>query len=80
MSISVQFHTVRYSFRGSLSISDDPALHNDPIIILNNFPNALYHKQDDVLYFQKLDSIKLIFNNIDSLYREATQEEVKIIF
>ncbi len=59
-----------------LSISDAPRLHKDEPIITLGFPNAIYDADEDVLYFMKLDSIKVIFNGIDTLYRAATQDEV----
>lgn len=44
-------------------------------IILNKFPDAIYKKQVDTLYFRKLSTISSIFKGIDQLYREATKQE-----
>ena len=46
-------------------------------ITLNEFPDAIYVKMTDTLYFQKLPSITGIFKGIDQLYREATESETK---
>lgn len=45
-------------------------------IIINDIPDALYIKNEDRLYFQKLETISPIFKGIENLYREATQGEV----
>lgn len=45
-------------------------------IILNDIPDAVYIKNEDKLYFQRLETISPIFKGIEKLYREATQEEV----
>ncbi len=50
----------------------------DNILMLNEYPDALYKKEEDTLYFQKLETITPIFKGIDVLYRESTQEEVDI--
>lgn len=46
-------------------------------ITINDIPDAIYIKSQDTLYFKKLSAISSIFKGIDSLYREATQEETK---
>ena len=43
--------------------------------IINEMPDAIYVKDRDTLYFQKLSSITGIFKNINELCREATNEE-----
>ena len=61
-----------------LHISDDPVVHDDePILILNKYPDAIYDKTHDILYFKDLGKIKPLFRGIESLYREATQAEVQ---
>lgn len=45
-------------------------------ITINETPDAIYDKNDDCLYFQKLSAITRIFKGIDQLYREATESEV----
>ncbi len=46
-------------------------------IHLNDRPDAVYDRDVDRLYFQKLSSITGIFKGIDQLYRAATEQEVK---
>ncbi|AWG21868.1 hypothetical protein FFWV33_10160 [Flavobacterium faecale] len=50
---------------------------NEPIIVINNYPDAIYIKTEDILYFKRLTSLTTIFNGIDELYKEATQEETE---
>lgn len=45
-------------------------------IEINEWPDALYIKEEDRLYFRKLETITPIFDGIDKLYREATEQEV----
>jgi hypothetical protein len=60
------------------SFSETPTLvENEPIIVIDNFPDAIYIKNEDILYFKKLTSITSIFKGIDILYREATREETE---
>lgn len=47
------------------------------ILILSDFPDALYIKDEDCLYFKKLEVISPIFRGIEKLYRMATQAEVE---
>lgn len=44
-------------------------------IVIKELPDAIYDKNNDNLYFHRLESIAGIFKGIDILYREATQEE-----
>ena len=50
---------------------------NSASISLNKFADAIYSSSDDKLYFRKLRDISAIFEGIDELYREATEDEVK---
>lgn len=60
------------------SFSTAPTLvENEPIIVIDTFPDAIYIKNDDILYFKKLNAITAIFKGIDELYKEATQEETE---
>lgn len=57
-------------------ISNEPELQTEnPIIIIKDFPDAIYDKTNDILYFKKLTSITTIFSGIGTLYREATEED-----
>lgn len=49
---------------------------NSNILVVNNLPDAIYFKDEDVLIFKKLSSISSIFKGIDVLYKEATKEDV----
>lgn len=60
------------------SISGEPRIKaNQPIIILNNIPDAIYRKSTDILYFRKLTDAKNIFPNMINLYKEATDSETE---
>lgn len=60
-----------------LHISDSPTLQRDkPIIVINDWIDAIYNKDEDTLYFKDIVKIKQMFRGIEELYREATQEEV----
>lgn len=50
---------------------------NKPIITINPFPDAIYDKQNDTLYFKKLSAAQKIFKGMDQLYREATNDETQ---
>ena len=59
-----------------VSLSGEPRLRSERMIVLSPFANACYDKQKDVLFFKKLPDIKNIFPGIENLYRIATQKEV----
>ncbi|MCM3413212.1 MULTISPECIES: hypothetical protein [Bacillaceae] len=60
------------------SLSNTPVLiENEPIVVINNVPDAIYKKNEDVLFFKKLTTISSIFRGIDTLYKEATQLETE---
>lgn len=61
-----------------LNFSDEPILEKSPkVITLNNKPDAIYDKEEDTLCFRNLSTIKDIFNGIEELYKEATDEETQ---
>lgn len=45
-------------------------------IIINNIPDAIYIKSKDQLIFKNISTISSIFQGIDQLYKEATNEQV----
>lgn len=45
-------------------------------LVINSIPDATYLTASDTLVFRSLSSIAAIFDGIDELYKEATQEEV----
>jgi hypothetical protein len=60
------------------TISQAPTIVEDQkIIIIDSFPDAIYKTADDTLYFRRLSSLTTIFKGIDTLFREATQEETE---
>lgn len=60
------------------TLSDEPTFYeNSPIIVIDDYPDAIYVRADDILYFKNLSSISSIFRGIDVLYREATQLETE---
>jgi hypothetical protein len=60
-----------------INISDSPTLYRDkPIIVISDIIDAIYDKQEDILYFKDIVKIKQMFRGIEELYREATQVEV----
>lgn len=46
-------------------------------IVINSQPDAIYIKNSDTLIFRNLATISGIFKGIDTLFKEATNEEVK---
>lgn len=59
-----------FSFGQNFSYDD-----NNASVVINAYPDAIYRKDNDTLYFQKLETISSIFKGIDVLYKEATEEE-----
>ncbi len=58
-------------------IQDSPSLQiNKPIIVINDWIDAIYNKNNDTLYFKDIVKIKHMFHGIEILYREATLTEV----
>lgn len=58
-------------------LSDPSLITDEPILTINNIPDAVFDRETDVLYFRSLSTISSIFKGIDILYREATQEETE---
>lgn len=46
-------------------------------LVVNSQPDAIYFTSDDLLIFRDLAAISSIFNGIDELFKEATNEEVQ---
>ncbi|HFK5504967.1 hypothetical protein [Elizabethkingia anophelis] len=49
-----------------------------PIITVNSFADAIYDKNNDILYFKKLPAAQKIFKGMDQLYKEATAHETEV--
>jgi len=45
-------------------------------IVVNSLPDAIYFKKSDTLVFKNLATISSIFKGIDTLFKEATNDEV----
>lgn len=50
---------------------------NISLFQINVYPDAIYDRTKDVLYFRKLFSITKVFNGINEIYRAATDREVQ---
>lgn len=48
-----------------------------PIVTINPFADAIYDKENDILYFKKLTAAQKIFKGMDQLYKEATVVETQ---
>jgi hypothetical protein len=48
---------------------------NSKTIVINSIADAIYLRNQDILYFKRLPTISGIFKGIDMLYREATEGE-----
>jgi hypothetical protein len=68
----------QYMKKGGLSFRKSPKIIIDPLIVpFKNYTDAIYDIEKDILYFKNLSSIKSIFKNIESLYRNATENEIE---
>jgi len=65
------------SKRGVLSFFDEPKFEeNQTLIIINEYPDAVYNKTTDKLYFKDLSRIRPFFSGIEVLLKEATEQEL----
>lgn len=78
------FQKVRSSqltIKKRLSLGSSYKLDEESVsIVINPYADAIYKKDTDTLYFQKLETITSIFKGIEMLYREATEEETTAFF
>lgn len=64
----------RYSL---LTLSEQPSIVNlNEVIVMKLTPDCIYDRNVDTLYFKNLNAITTIFNGINELYKEATNDEV----
>lgn len=64
--------------KGILRIGNEYKYHDDYAAIpINDFPDAIYDKDEDKLYFQDISNISSIFPGIIELYREASTQETE---
>lgn len=60
-----------------ITLGDNVDLKTEKSIVINEWPDAIYQKESDRLYFRKLQTIIPIFKGIEELYKEATNEEIE---
>ena len=61
-----------------LRLGDQYTLQQDtPLLMINGQPDAIYMKDKDELFFRSLATVNAIFDGIDQLYKEATDEETR---
>jgi hypothetical protein len=64
--------------RRSLTFGENVSYEEDKKrLFINEVPDAVYISESDTLIFRNLATISSIFKGIDTLYKEATQEEVE---
>lgn len=67
-----------YLNRNILRLGDNVTIEeSENKIFINQIPDAVYVPSQDILVFRNLGTITSIFKGIDTLYKEATQEEVE---
>lgn len=57
-------------------LNDQPNISVDPIILINEIPDAIYSEVTDKLYFKDISKLTDIFRGIDQQFKEATEVEV----
>lgn len=64
--------------KGIIRIGNEYKYYDDYAAIpINEYPDAIYDKGDDKMYFQDISSISSIFPRIIELYREASMQETE---
>ena len=67
---------IKKPFIQCFGLNDEPTIANDPIILLNEIPDAIYEECSGKLYFKHISKLTNIFRGIDQQFKEATEEEV----
>ncbi|KQS19814.1 hypothetical protein ASF99_07975 [Exiguobacterium sp. Leaf187] len=62
--------------RKLISLKKNQLVEEGPNLVIKNRADAFYNKENDILYFKNLNTIKSIFFGIDFLFKEATEDEV----
>lgn len=66
------------SWANIINPSEQPQLINgENLLVIKNTPDCIYDKRANKLYFKNLSYITTIFEGINVLYREATDDEVE---
>ncbi len=53
-------------------------LESEPLLVFKDYPDAILDIKENKFYFRNLSILTSIFNGIDELFREATDEEMNI--
>lgn len=76
----ISFGPIELGISGITNTDQASLVNNENILVLKNSPDCYYVKAEDKLYFRNLSSITSIFDGINELYNEATDEEVQTLF
>lgn len=76
----ISFGPIDLGIAGVANTDQASLVNNENILVLKNLPDCYYIKAENKLYFRNLSSITSIFNGINELYNEATDEEVQTLF
>lgn len=76
----ISFGPINIDIAGVANTDQASLVNNENILVLKNSPDCYYVKTEDKLYFRNLSSITSIFEGINELYNEATDEEVQTLF
>lgn len=57
-------------------LNDQPSITYDPIILINEQPDAIYEESSNKLYFRDISKLTDIFRGIDQQFKAATEDEV----
>ena len=70
-----------YLKRAILTLRKDAIIEeSNNKILINSFPDAVFIPKQNILVFKKLSTISGIFEGMNELYKEATNEEVEAFF
>lgn len=58
-----------------LTFSEQAQVVTKPFVIINEEPDALYNIATNTLYFKNISRVNNVFNNLNLLYREASNPE-----
>lgn len=76
----ISFGPIDIAVAGVNNTDQASLVNNENILVLKNIPDCYYVKAEDKLFFRNLSSITSVFNGINELYNEATDEEVQTLF
>lgn len=75
----ISFGPIELGISGVTNTDQASLINNENILVLKNLPDCYYVKAEDKLYFRNLSCITSIFDGINELYNEATDEEVQTL-